>query len=158
MRDLKRMLVASDFSEGSWAALERARQLAECFGASIDVVHAYFSPPYIAPDLLVGYVAGAANQTLHELLRKEAEHNLEEFVAEAGRKGIKVSSARAVYGEPASTILQVATEGLYDLIALGTRGRTGLSHVLLGSVAEKVLRRADRPVLTVRQRSALRAA
>ena len=158
MRELKRILVATDFSPGSWAALERARQLADCFGASIDVIHAYFSPPYIAPEVMVGYGAAAANQTLSELVRKEAEHSLEEFVAQAARKGIEIANARAVYGEAAASILQIAEEDDFDLIALGTHGRTGLAHVLLGSVAEKVLRRADRPILTVREPSARQAA
>jgi universal stress protein A len=158
MRDLRRILVATDFSAGSWVALERSHQLAQCFGATTDVVHAYFSPPYVAPDVMVGYGAAAANLTLSELVRKEAEQGLEEFVAQAARKGIEISEARAVYGDAASSILQVASEGEYDLIALGTHGRTGLAHILLGSVAEKVLRRADRPVLTVREPSARRAA
>ena len=76
--------------------------------------------------------------------------SLQSFVAHARNSGVRIDTARTLNGEPAHTIVEAAERGDYDLIALGTHGRTGLSHLLLGSVAEKVVRRATRPVMTVR--------
>jgi universal stress protein A len=149
MASLKRILVPVDFSECSRLALRRADELAKAFDAKIDVVHVWQAPAFISPEAMVGVTP--QGQTLAQLAEQQAEKSLASFVAHARNSGVRVDSARALNGEPAPTIVDEADQGDYDLIAMGTHGRTGLSHLLLGSVAEKVVRRASRPVMTVRE-------
>jgi nucleotide-binding universal stress UspA family protein len=146
---LEKILVGVDFSPGSHAALERAAELAAGFGATVDLLHVWNAPPYVAPEAMVGFSSGTS-QTLAEVIRANAEKSMKEFLTSARQKGIQVEHARVECGDPARTIVEMAEQGDYDLIALGTHGRTGLSHFLVGSVAETVVRRAHRPVLTVR--------
>ncbi|HEY6559019.1 MAG TPA: universal stress protein [Polyangiaceae bacterium] len=150
MLAIKRILCPTDFSECALVALEQAWDLARCFDATVDVLYVYHNPPFIAPEITVGYASTAMGQTLAELMRNEADAGMKDFTARAAAKGISLGEQHVVYGDAASTIVDVAKTGNYDLIAMGTHGRTGLSHVLLGSVAERVLRRSECPVLTVR--------
>jgi nucleotide-binding universal stress UspA family protein len=152
MLAIKRILCPTDFSECALVALEQASQLARSFDATVDVLYVYHNPPFIAPEITVGYASTAMGQTLAELMKSEAEAGMRDFAARASAKGITLGEQRVVYGDAAATIVDVAKSGNYDLIAMGTHGRTGLSHALLGSVAERVLRRSERPVLTVRHR------
>jgi universal stress protein A len=149
MKPIERILVAVDFSECSWLALARAAQLAKALGAKLELLHVWQAPAFISPEAMVG--ATPRGQTLGQLVQHEAEKSMESFVARAEQAGIRVASARIVEGEPARTIVQEARQGDYDLIAIGTHGRTGLSHLLLGSVAEKVVRKASQPVISVRE-------
>jgi nucleotide-binding universal stress UspA family protein len=158
MQTLKRILVAVDFSSCSLLALERAWELAQRCAATIDILHVYEVPSYVAPGTLLIGGSLTTSQSLEELLRVEAERGLAKCVEEARSRGIRVASARASRGDTAGTILQSAEDGKYDLIALGTHGRTGLQHVLLGSIAEKIVRRSTRPVLTVREMPPAQAA
>jgi len=73
---------------------------------------------------------------------------MEHFLAEFQRGGAKIKGWIDV-GEPYQTILEVTKEAGYDLIVMGTHGRTGLAHFLMGSVAERVVRQAHSPVLTI---------
>jgi nucleotide-binding universal stress UspA family protein len=75
---------------------------------------------------------------------------MREFVAQAREDGIEIANTRVEQGDPSHTIVTLADSDGYDLIAMGTHGRSGFAHLLLGSVAEKVVRRASCPVLTVR--------
>jgi universal stress protein A len=92
--------------------------------------------------------------SLVEVVRRNAEEALAQFVGEASKAGVRIRAARADRGSPAHAIVDAAKLGNYDLIVLGTHGRTGLSHMLIGSVAERVVRHAPCPVLSVRARSA----
>lgn len=150
MLAIKRILCPTDFSECALVALERAAELARSFEATVDVLHVYHNPPFIAPEITVGYASTAMGQTLAELMKSEADAGMKDFAARAAAKGIPLGEQRVVYGDAASTIVDLAKRDAYDLIAMGTHGRTGMSHVLLGSVAERVLRRSECPVLTVR--------
>ena len=149
MSELRRILVPVDFSSCSKAALERAAELAKAFGAELHLLHVWEAPAFVAPEAMVG-VAGSS-QTLSQLARDHATQGLAEFVASAKEAGIEVASTLVEQGDPARTIVAVAERDKHDLIALGTHGRTGLAQFLLGSVAEKVVRHATRPVLTVRE-------
>jgi nucleotide-binding universal stress UspA family protein len=84
-------------------------------------------------------------------LADQAQKHLEEWRAEAEKLvgAPRVTAAPAV-GEPSAEILEAAREAKSDLIVVGTHGRTGLEHALMGSIAERVVRRAHCPVLTVR--------
>ncbi len=132
-------------------ALLRAAELAKAFDANIDVLHVWEAPAFVAPEAMVGVSGGT--QTLAELARDHADTAMKEFVAAAEQDGIKVGTTIVKQGDPARVIVDTADSGNYDLVALGTHGRTGLSHLLLGSVAEKVVRRSRRPVLSVREKA-----
>src|SRR5262249_22117065 len=93
---------------------------------------------------------GPSEVSLLEVVREGAENALDAFVAEARKRGVAVRSARAELGPAQHTIVNFAQTGGYDLILLGTHGRTGLARALIGSVAERVVRHATCPVLTVR--------
>jgi len=146
---LKRILVPVDFSECSRVALRRADELAKAFDAKIDVVHVWQAPAFVSPEAMVGVTPHG--QTLAQLAEQQAQKSLASFVAHAKNSGVRIDSARTLNGDPAPTIVGEAEQGNYDLIAMGTHGRTGLNHLLVGSVAEKVVRRASRPVMTVRE-------
>lgn len=158
MHDIKRILVAADFSNCSFLALERASELAKATGATLDVVHVCQSFPWIGGEVMVAYTVTLQDQKLEESQRSAAEAELKQFVERARSQGIEIASARVVSGDPRTTILQIAEQEGYDLIAMGTHGRGALAHLLMGSVAEKVVRRSALPVLTVRESREKKAA
>ena len=148
MKDVKNILVPVDFSECSRHALTYAAELAGRFGAKLDLLHVWDVPPYIPPEALVG-IPGSDSRSLGQLARDHAREEMDKLIAEhAGT--LPLGEALLQSGDPARTIVDVAERRASDLIVIGTHGRTGLSHLLLGSVAEKVVRRATCPVLTVR--------
>jgi nucleotide-binding universal stress UspA family protein len=141
----KKILCPVDFSPASRETLQVAIDLARRFGATLTVFHAYPLPGYTLPE---GTVLPRP-QMLQEL-SEQADLHLAEWKEIAARGGAtSVATAKSV-GEPAAEIVDFAQQGGFDLIVLGTHGRTGLAHVLLGSVAERVVRRAKVPVLTIR--------
>jgi nucleotide-binding universal stress UspA family protein len=85
-------------------------------------------------------------------LAEQTDALLARWKKEATADGAPRVSANKAVGEPAAEIVAAAEDGKYDAIVVGTHGRTGLAHVLLGSVAERVVRRAPMPVVTVRPR------
>jgi universal stress protein A len=144
----QKILVPVDFSPSSKLALAYAMMFAEKFGASVHVFNAWEVPAYLRPDLTVW--SGEVSATLSDHASAEASKALQAFLAETGVAGQANVTSQVIGGAPYSTILTVATEGHFDLIVMGTHGRTGVSHLLLGSVAERVVRHAPCPVLTVR--------
>jgi nucleotide-binding universal stress UspA family protein len=144
MRAIRKILVPVDFSEPSREALRFACDLARRYEAQVTLLHAYQLPGYAFPE---GYlVAGPAS--VNDLLGL-VDKALAEARREAEAEGVKVET-RAVMGVAFAEIVRAAREGGFDLVVMGTHGRTGLKHALLGSVAEKVVRKAPCPVLTVR--------
>lgn len=147
MRNIKKILAPTDFSESAREAIAFAVELAGKFGASLTLLHAYQTPAYLLPEgsILAGsdLIVDIMNRAGEAL--EAARHDLE---------GQVPVDTLLVEGLPFVQIVSAAQEGGYDLIVMGTHGRTGLRHVLLGSVAERVVRRAHCPVLTVRQSSA----
>jgi nucleotide-binding universal stress UspA family protein len=154
MSDIHEILVAIDFSEGSKAALEQAAFIAEQVGANLHVLHVWQVPEFVPPNLGSG---GPALAALGKLVESHANEELAKFVADARTRGITVSHAFTELGVPSSTIVEVARRQKYELVVMGTNGRTGLAHALVGSVAERVVRRAPCPVVTVREPAAERA-
>ncbi len=108
-------------------------------------------PPYIPPEAMVG-VPGQSAQTLSHTAQAHAEHQMKDFSEQVRQAGVQIADARLESGDAARTIVDAADSGGFDLIVMGTHGRTGLGHLLMGSVAEKVIRRAHVPVLTVPSR------
>jgi nucleotide-binding universal stress UspA family protein len=144
--DWKRICCPIDFSDASRAAMEVAADLARRFGAELVLLHAYPIPGYTFPDGSV-----VASPKMMQDLAEQAQRHLEEWRVDAEKLvGAPRVTAEKAVGEPAAEILAVAAARGADLLVLGTHGRTGLEHALLGSIAERVVRRARCPVLTVR--------
>jgi nucleotide-binding universal stress UspA family protein len=143
-----RILVPTDFSAHSAAALDYARGLARRFGASLHLLH-------VVEDQFVTGPFGAEISTPHppgtvNLLLDEARAALEQSLADEDRLVLH-ATGEAIVGTVARTIAQYAGDNRFDLIVMGTHGRSGISHFVMGSVAEHVVRTAPCPVLTVRQ-------
>jgi nucleotide-binding universal stress UspA family protein len=143
-----RVLVPIDFSPSARAALEYATFLAGKFGAELDVLHVSEPPGYVGPDTLA-LLPIVAGQPGRDQARTDVTREVEQFLARTAARPRQLS-VRVEAGEPSDTILQIAKDGGADLIVMGTHGRTGLSRLLIGSVAEAVLRRSTCPVLTIR--------
>jgi nucleotide-binding universal stress UspA family protein len=143
---IKTLLVPTDFSEPSAAALAYARDLADALGASIHVLHV-IPDPAAQPWAEEAY-AGSLPAIRAEL-QSQAQRGLAEAVPAADRKKYRARLVVAV-GVPFTRIIEYATENAIDLIVMGTHGRGALAHAILGSVAERVVRLAPCPVLTVR--------
>jgi nucleotide-binding universal stress UspA family protein len=143
MLSIKKILVPTDFSTCAGDALRMGIELARKFGASVTVLHVYQIPMY--PLAEGTYIAGP--QITAELVRDITE-SLEKVKNEF--KGDVPIDTRMAEGVPYVEIAHTARDGHYDLIVIGTHGRTGVRHMLLGSVAERVVRTAPCPVLTTR--------
>ena len=148
MSEIRRILVPIDFSEPSRAAFDYAVELAKSCGATVDVLHVWEAPNFLPPDS----AGSVPSLSYAEHVRKAADDALETFVADARGRGIELNASEIQLGRPAHAIAEAALAGGYDLIVLGTHGRTGFSRALIGSVAENVVRHAPCPVLTVRPR------
>jgi universal stress protein A len=147
MHAVRKILVPVDFSDSSRLALAHAAAWAAPFGAKVDVLHVWQAPAFVPLPSLPE--TSPTDATLVELVKKTAEQALDRFVADVTQRGIAVREALSEPGSPAHTIVDVAKKGGYDLVVLGTHGHTGLAHALIGSVAERVVRHASCPVLTV---------
>jgi len=146
MIKLNRILAPTDFSEYSKSALNYACEFAEVFGAELHLLHVLqdmavsIEEPGLAFASTGDYAAeyqASAEQSLSQLLDSEWE---------TGKRVVR----EVIPGVPFLEIVRYAKANDIDLIVIGTHGRTGLAHVLIGSVAEKVVRKAPCPVLTVR--------
>ncbi len=145
---IERILVPVDYSSCSRAALKFAVQLAERFQATLDIVHAWDRPSYVTEAVLTTKDP-LSGKSLIRMIQENAEHDLNEFLSSTDVKPGTLPVGRLVTGDPASVLLQELKHGGYGLVVVGTHGRTGLSHVLLGSVAEKLVRLSPVPVVTV---------
>ena len=146
MPKLHKILVPVDYSESSRIALEYAVFLGGKVGALVRALHVLEVPPHVGKNTIVKTNHG--EQKLSEMLRDEAVSNSEKFVAEFAPAAGKLE-CELVEGHPAKTILKVADEQGFDMIVMGTHGRTGLARLIMGSVAEQVVRTAKCPVVTV---------
>jgi len=146
---VKRLVVATDFSDTAERALVVAIRFAKLMGATLDLVHVYFlpSPGIISP--MPGLVP-APPPGPDEL--KTIEQRFAALGARARDAGVQFLSTNLV-GEPPDEITSYARRVGADFIVIGTHGRTGIRRALLGSVAELVVRRAVCPVLVVPGRS-----
>jgi nucleotide-binding universal stress UspA family protein len=147
MLAIKTILVPTDFSEPSDAALKYGRELAIRFSATLHLLN-------VAPDVLISTL-GAQNYTaVAPDLQGQVEADARRAVtalAKAGGQGAPRAVADVVVSaSPATTILDYAKAHDVDVIVMGTHGRGALAHLVLGSVAERVVRMARCPVLTVR--------
>ena len=140
---IRNILVPVDFSEHGSRALRYAVQLARVYGAEIDLLHAY--EEIAIPDVYgVGPVLLPA-----QMVSARIEQALEQLAAEAQHYDVPIRT-HVLIGHPALTVIDFADRHETDLIVLATHGWSGLKRLLLGSVAEKVIRMAPCPVFTVR--------
>jgi nucleotide-binding universal stress UspA family protein len=135
---LKRILVATDFSEASDAAMDYGRSLAQTFGSSLHLLHVtenHFLRPTAADP---SQITAATHQRLSDRL---TDHD---------RAALHATTALKTSDHPAEEIVEYAKMHRIDLIVMGTHGRGAVAQLLVGSVAERVVRTAPCPVLTVR--------
>jgi len=143
-----RILIPTDFSPPSEAALEYARILAAKFGSSLRILHVIDDPTASSDFVADGFAP--STEDIRTALLEQARTRLDGLMNQVDRTRYH-AHADAVLGMPAATIVEYATATHASLIVMGTHGRTGLAHLLMGSVAEQVVRTAPCPVLTVRQ-------
>jgi nucleotide-binding universal stress UspA family protein len=156
MLNVQKILVPVDFSECSGAAVDYAAFLAKSFGAKVTLLHAWQPPADLGPFL--GQVAirdpdSGKDRTLAEFVESQSRHALDGLIEGLTSKGVDVEG-RLEPGAARKGITAVSEAEGYDLIVMGTHGRTGLAHAVMGSVAEWVVRHAKVPVLTVRAEEA----
>lgn len=152
MNSIDRILVPVDFSACSQAACEHAAFLAARFGAVIELLHVWDMPTFgggVLPELGIG-LGTTEDTSLADAVESRAMKAMESSVAAMERRGVSGVRRRLEMGDAASVIAKVAAEGRFSMIVMGTHGRRGFSRLLMGSVAEKVVRSAPCPVLTVR--------
>ncbi len=140
----KRICCAVDFSEPSWIAMEQAADLAGKLRAELTLVHVR------PPPALAGKEAAVSARRLDAADARQADETLEVWRADAEERAALPVRGCVLVGDPAAEIARLVGDEGYDLAIVGTHGRTGLSRLFLGSVAERVLRRAPIPVLVVR--------
>lgn len=143
---IENILVATDFSPSAARAVATATDYARHFQAQLIILHAYrVDIPVASPLTGGGYVLPDG---FFEQLAKEARLRVEKVASEAKAAGVSAIGL-ATDGHPATAIVEEAKARKADLIVMGTRGLTGLKHLALGSVADRVVRTAPCPVLTV---------
>jgi universal stress protein A len=142
---VEKILVPMDFSDHSKRALEQAVSLAKTFGASIDLLHSY----RINYSGVMPYGADFP-AAVYEDIRKHASSEMDKAQADVSDAGVSCQMHLS-QEEPSHAIANAAEELGSDLIVMGTHGRTGLAHIALGSVAERTVRAAPCPVLTINQ-------
>ena len=135
---LKRILVATDFGPAAEAALTYGRALAKNFGATLTVMH-------VAENFFL-----RATIADPHALKAAVARRLEERLTAEDRRALHARAVLETSDQPADAITAYAKQAEIDLIVMGTHGRNGISHLLVGSVAERVVRTASCPVLTVK--------
>ncbi len=144
MIEWKRICCAVDFSTPSRSALEEAAALARRWGADLTLLHVYAMPTTVSDAMLV------APPELFDQARVEVERKVDGWRAVAEEIAGRPVTATVRQGPAASEIVRFLQEGKFDLAVVATHGRTGLRHLVLGSVAERVVREAPCPVLVTR--------
>jgi nucleotide-binding universal stress UspA family protein len=135
---LNRILVATDFGPAAQAALTYGRALAKNFGATLTVMH-------VAENFFL-----RATVADPHALKAAVARRLEERLTAEDRSALHARAVLDTSDQPADAITTYAKQAEIDLIVMGTHGRNGISHLLVGSVAERVVRTASCPVLTVK--------
>jgi nucleotide-binding universal stress UspA family protein len=143
----RHILAPTDFSDYSKKAVASALELAKKFGARLTILHVVEPPPYP----IEGFVPSSVSASFLEDLERQATQDLARVVPEAEASGVEVRRV-VIVGTPYRQIIDTAEAEQVDLIVMATAGRTGFSHLVLGSIAERVVRTATCPVLTIRPR------
>lgn len=145
MTEVERIVCAVDFDEASRHALDYAIALAARLGASLTVVHAYEIPVYpVSEDGMVELPVEVEAD-----VEARVRARLEQFMASVDPRGVPLEW-RLLEGQPDLSVCQFAERLPAELLVVGTHGRGGLTHLILGSTAERIVRRSRVPVLSVR--------
>ena len=145
MNKYRRLLCPVDFSDVSKNAFQIAIDLAVLFKADLHVMHVFQMPASTIPEGIY-----EIPDDMEDKVKSHFSTKLDEFIKNHSTPEINITTG-SYAGFPHVEIINSAKETNADMIVMGTHGRTGLSHVLLGSVAERVIRTSDIPVLTVRK-------
>lgn len=144
MKTIRHILYATDFSESSGPAADYALTVTKLSGATLQVLH------------VVGEMADARRSMIPPSALEQLEKEVEvqairemEIFCKARFEGKVAYQSHVIVGNPFQEILQFAKSNQVDLIILGTHGRTGIEHVIVGSTAERIVRRSSVPVLVV---------
>ncbi|MCK6511674.1 universal stress protein [Myxococcota bacterium] len=146
---LQKILVATDFSTCSQKALDYAKDLGAAFGAKIFLLHVIDVPAELSTEAMIRAGQEGPLISLEDYLRESCRQSLDDFANQVTSAGLDVEEIVEA-GLPYRVILHKAEHLGIDLIVMGTQGRTGLKHLFLGSTAERVVRQATCPVLTLR--------
>ena len=141
MDDMNRILIATDGSEYTKEAISRGLYLAKVLGAEVTVLYVVDQTQFVS------FPMDSSIVSVYSLLEKEGKKAVEDVVAEGEKVGVKVTPM-VVEGSPTRKIVEVAAD--FDLVVMSTLGRSALSKLFMGSVAERVTRYAPCPVLVVR--------
>jgi len=145
----KTILVPHDFSSSANHAVAIARDEAKLHGAQLLLLHVIDLPGQLKPDTVIVPDATGAPINIKDYAVAQAEQHLADLAARIDKDGVTAKTFIRI-GKPEDEIVKFAAEHGVDLIAMGTHGRTGLAHMLVGSVAERVVRASTVPVLTIR--------
>ena len=140
---LNSILVATDFGRASEAALNYGRNLTRAFGANLHLLH-------VIDNRVAGTVAEFYPQEGYDRIEASASKSLNACLTGDDKSRLRARTVLRVSGAPDEAIVEYARDAHVDLIVIGTHGREGVAHLLMGSVAEKVVRSAPCPVLVVR--------
>ncbi len=149
MKPIRKILCPVDCSKGSGVALDYAVSFAKQCGAEVHLLHVWQVHYQVRQDLSV-WMEAHGQQPIAKVIEDEARAETDKFLESLPADIRSTLKVRLVEGEPWRTVVEVAARENFDLIAMGTHGRSGIVHLALGSVAEKVVRHAECPVLTVR--------
>lgn len=149
MIQIRTILVPTDFTLCARRAVTYATALAMRFDAEVVLLHAIEAPLNLPPHTLVHIDAQGLSMPIMDYVREAAERRMAAAIEELSRSQVRNRSIVEV-GDVREVTLTQAERLPADLIVMGTNGRTGLRHLLIGSVAEEVVRRAPVPVLTIR--------
>ena len=143
MTDFKQLLIPTDFSPGATEAAKYVRDLGEKYRAQIHALYV------LEPIVLPPFPGESLPDSFYSERETNARREMQDWLATAQLGRSQVKSVLAT-GHPVEKIVEYAQQHEIDLIVMGTHGRTGLSHAIIGSVAERVVRNSMCPVLTVR--------
>jgi len=146
MAALRRILFATDFSKASGKAFDTALTMAKNNGASLTVLHVMAPLTPVSPDQ---YIGPETWREIEQQTRRWTKRKLAALLARGRKRGVALATITAD-GNPAQQIVGIAKTKGFDLVVIGTHGRTGLAKFFLGSVAGRVVSTATCPVLTVR--------
>ena len=147
MFPFQKILCPTDFSEASLCGLKMASEMAEKFGSQVVVVYVNTSIQHLPSPHVEAAEITFDTAAYEKQLAKEARANLADISASIFPEGVEPKLEIRI-GQPAQEILETAHDEDVDAIFMATHGRTGLKHIVFGSVAERVVSRADCPVLT----------
>lgn len=146
------ILVPLDYSDASLNALQFAASLAEKLGGNLTLLHFWEAPP-VARHGMVAAGGSGAKRGLAELVIEQAENELSNFILKAQLPPALPVRRELREGNALKETLAASETGQYSLIVMGTHGHTGLGHLMLGSVAERVVRLSPIPVISVPHRT-----